>query len=182
MAASDPVAPLRSQLLVGDVSFNRALSESLFNKVAGETNFINSYQVDQMRWPLNGLYSVATGITLFDGLSYFFYNSEITGVYFWNGKAGTSGTTDFDVIWQNTSGVTQGSIFSVTPKISSAAANVSSGFRNLVTTNDFSMTGVTLPTLSKTTFLEGERIYLKLNSAMVSANNCGLAIFWRPTN
>ncbi len=182
MAASDPIAPARAILRQGDANFNRAATEALFSKMGAQNNFVNAYQVDQMRWPLNGLYSVATGITLFDGLSYFFYNSEITGVYFWNGKAGTSGTTDFDVIWQNTSGVTQGSIFSVTPKISSAAANVSSGFRNLVTTNDFSMTGVTLPTLSKTTFLEGERIYLKLNSAMVSANNCGLAIFWRPTN
>lgn len=182
MASTDLVPPVREELFIGDTAYRRVNSEAIMSRFAATNNFINTYQVDQMRWPLNGSYSVATGITLFDGLSTFFYNSELTGVYFWNGQVGSAGITDFDIIWINSAGVTQGSIFSVTPKIDTSSATVTRGFKNLVTLNDFTMTGVTLPVFSKTTFLEGESVYLKLNSAMTGAQNCGLALHWRPTN
>lgn len=183
MAASDPVAPLRSQLLVGDVSFNRALSESLFNKVAGETNFINSYQAVQKDFKINGKYFVSTSLFFFDGAIPFFYNSEIVGISFENGTVGASGITELDLIWINAAGVEQGSIFSTTPKIASTAQNKAVVLRNLVTGNDSGpTTGITLPVLSKTTFLEGESVYAKLNSAMSGAINCGISVFYRPIN
>lgn len=179
MAAINPV---RSEIQQEDTAYRRSVSEAILTKVGAQNNFINKFQTDTHRWVLNGSYSVATGIVLFDGLTSLFYNSEIVGVSFWNGISGASGTTEFDLNWINTSGVDQGSIFSVTPKINSTASNLAYGFRNLTTSTDIQPTGVTLPTFSKTTFSEGEAIYLELNSAMTEAQNCGIAIYFKPIN
>jgi hypothetical protein len=62
------------------------------------------------------------------------------------------------------------------------ALDVSTGFKNLETGLNISPTGVTLPVFSKTSFLQGESVYLVLTSAMVSAMNCGITIFYRPIN
>lgn len=182
MAASDPIAPVKRQALLGDVETNRPVSEGLLKDFSAQNNFVNLYQTDIKEWKLNGSYGVATGIELFDGIASFFYNSEIVGINFYNGVSGSSGTTEFDIEWLNTSGVNQGSIFSVTPKINSTSSNVTVAFRNLTTTTDVSPTGVTLPTFSKTQFLEGESVYLKLKTSMVAAQNCGLTIFYKPIN
>jgi len=182
MAASDEIQPIRRQILLGDIETNRPVSEGVLRDFAAESNFINLFQVDTHRWALNGSYGVATGITLFDGLYSMFYNSEIVGVNFWNGISGSSGITEFDLNWIDTNGVDQGSIFSVTPKIDSTASNVAYGFRSLSPAFDVDPTGITLPTFSKTQFLQGEAVYLKLNQSMVSAQNCGLAIYFRPIN
>lgn len=176
------ITPSRSVIFQEDVSYKRAVSEAILSKVGAQSNFINAYQIDSHRWVLNGTYSTATGIVLYDGAYNFFYNSEIVGVYFWNGQQGDSGITDFEIEWLNTSGGNQGSIFSTNPTIDSTASDVSIGKINLVTSNNISGTGVMLPVLSKTEFLEGESLIFKLNSAMISAKNCGLCIQFRPTN
>jgi len=182
MANSDPISPSRSETLVGDVAYRRAVSEGLLTKVGAQSNFVNKYQTDIKEWKLNGEYKIAVGISFYDGIAAFFYNSEITGIFHYNGVAGSSGTTEFDILWKNASGVTQGSIFSTTPKINSGAAADSIGFKNLVTGVSSGGTGITLPVFSKTTFLQGESVFFKLNSSMVGPINCGVTIFYRPIN
>lgn len=182
MANSDIVTPSRENLRVGDVSYKRALSEAIFTRVAAQNNFINAYQTDYHSFFLNGSYAVTSGLFGYDGAYTCFYNSEIVGVSIWNAVAGTSGTTDLDIYWIDQSGVNQGSIFSTTPKIDSTASNGTRGFRNLETNNDYTMTGVTLPSLSKTTFLEGETLYLVIHSAMSEAQNAALTLNIRPIN
>ena len=180
MAITDEVVASREIFLEGDVAYRRAVSESMLKKHASQNNFVNKYQNDIKEWKLNGSYSVATGITFYDGVASFFYNSEIVGINFYNGKAGTSGTTTFDVKWKNAAGATQGSIFSTLPAISLAASNETIGFKNLVTGTAITPTGVTSPIFNKTTFLEGESLYLELTATMLGAVNCGLTIFYRP--
>ena len=182
MAATDIVPPNRTITLIGDVSYRRAVSEGLLNKVGAQSNFINKYQTDIKEWKLNGSYSVATGITFFDGVASFFYNTEIVGINFYNGGSGASGTTEFDIIWKDTAGVDQGSIFSTTPKIDSTSSDETIAFLNLETTTTIAPTGVTQAVFSKTTFLEGESVYLKLNTSMIAAQNCGVSLFYRPIN
>lgn len=182
MAKTDPVNPSREILFEGDVAYKRAVSEAIMTRFAATNNFIGTYQTDIKEWKLNGVYGVATGITFYDGVASFFYNSEIVGINFYNGEAGQSGTTTFDIIWINQAGVVQGSIFSTKPSISFSAGNNKVGFRNLVTGTDVAPAGVTLPVLSKTTFLEGESVYLVLNTAQVGALNSGLTLFYRPIN
>ena len=180
MASSDTVLSSRKLIRIGDIEDNRPNSEAVNAILAGVSNFISSYQTDYINFFLNGSYRVATGIIGYDGAYTCFHKSEIVGVQIWNAIAGTSGVTEFDVRWLNTSGADMGSIFSVTPKITSAAPSPARGFRNLESGNDFTLAGLTLPTLSKTTFEEGETLYLVLNSAMVSAQNAALTINIRP--
>lgn len=185
MAASDKIPPVRREAKFGDIETNRPVSEGTLKDFAAQSNFINDFQTDIKEFKLNGSYSVATGITFFDGVASFFYNSEIVGITFYSGQGGTSGTTAFDIRWKNADGVDQGSIFSTTPKIASTAANETVMQQNFVTGNQkpaVTPTGVTLGVLSKTEFLEGESVYMVLNSSMVSAQNAGITIFYRPIN
>lgn len=182
MAASDEVLPSRGTFFEGDIAYQRANSEAIMSKFAAQSNFLNKFQTDIKEFKLNGSYSVATGIVFFDGLASFFYNSEIVGIGFSNGQSGSSGTTEFDLHWIDTAGVDQGTIFSVTPKIDSTSLDKTVAFQNLETGTTVSPTGVTLATFAKTTFLEGESVYMKLNSAMTEAQNCTFTIFYRPIN
>jgi len=179
MADSDLVIPSREELRVGDVRYKAAISEAVFTRVAAQNNFINTYQVDSHRWVLNGSYGVATGLNFYDGVTAFFFNSEITGINFWN-QSGSSGTTEFDINWIDVNGVDQGSIFTVTPKVT--ATTQVSAFKNLVTNTEVNPAGTVLPTFAKTTFLEGESLYLKLNTSMIEGFNSGLNLFYRPIN
>jgi len=182
MAASDKIPSVRKESKLGDIETNRPVSEGVLKDFGGQSNFINDFQTDIKEWKLNGSYSVATGITFFDGVASFFYNSLIVGINFYNGQSGTSGTTEFDIIWKNVAGVDQGSIFTTTPKIASTSANETIAFQNLTTGTNVGPTGTTLGVFSKTSFLEGESVYLVLNGTMVSAQNCGLTIFYKPIN
>lgn len=176
------IPPVRKELQLESIETNRPVSEGVLNDFGAQSNFINDFQTDNHRWVLNGSYSVATGITLYDGSISFFYNSQIVGVHFWNGKSGSSGVTEFDIIWKDVNDVVQGSIFSVTPKIANTSSDNSRGFSNLTTGTNFSPTGYTLPTFSKTTFLEGETLYMVLNGAMIEAQNSGISLHWKPIN
>ena len=176
------LTPSREVLFEEDVAYKRALSEALLSRFGATNNFIAKFQTDIKEFKLNGSYSVATGITFFDGVASFFYNSEIVGINFYNGVSGVSGTTSFDLRYIDAAGVDQGTIMSTQASINSTSSNNSVGFENYETTTQIAPTGVTLPVLNKTQFLEGESVYLVLTSSMVSAQNCGLTIFYRPIN
>jgi hypothetical protein len=182
MAKTDLVEPSREELRIGDIAYKRSVSEAIMSRFAATNNFIGKYQTDIKEFKLNGVYGVATGINLYDGLAQFFYNSEIVCISFYNGTKGISGVTSFDLRWIDQAGAPQGSIFTTQPSISSVALDISTGFKNLETGLNISPTGVTLPVFSKTSFLQGESVYLVLTSAMVSAINCGITIFYRPIN
>jgi hypothetical protein len=176
------VLPSRKTLFQQDVAYRRSVSEAILTKVAGQNNFINSYQVDCKEFKLNGSYNLATGLDFYDGVTSFFFNSEIVGIYFYNSKAGSSRVSDFDLIWIDASGVEQGSIFSTTPKIDTTAADNAVCFKNLVTSTEVTPTGCVQPVFSKTTFFEGESIFLRMNDTMTSCNNGGLTFYFRPIN
>lgn len=176
------INPSRELLNEEDTAYKRSVSEIIMSRFGATNNFIAKYQTDYISFFLNGSYGVATGLVGYDGAYTGFYNFEIVGISIWNGISGSSGTTDLDVHWIDQSGVDQGSIFSVTPKIDSTSADATRGFRNLETNNDYTMTGVTLPTLSKSTFLEGETLYLVVNGAMTEAKNAALTLNVRPIN
>jgi hypothetical protein len=180
MAATDIVNPSRKLILQGDVAYNRPVSEAILSTFASTNNFISKFQTDYHSFFLNGTYGITSGLFGLDGAYTGFSAFDIVGVTIWNAVAGVSGTTALDIFWINQAGVNQSSIFSTTPKISSAASNGTRGFRNLETGNDFTMPGVTLPVLSKTQFLEGETLYMKINSTMSQAQNCALTLNIRP--
>lgn len=173
------INPSREVIFQEDTAYQRSVSEVILSKFGAQSNFLNTYQVDQKEWILNGSFSVATGLDFWDGPRTFFFNSEIVAVSFWQESA-VSGTTRFDIRWLNSAGSDQGSIFSTKPQIATSARRI--GFRNLVTGTTIAQSGVTLPVFSKTTFLEGQTIHLVLDSAMTQAFNAGIVVYFRPIN
>lgn len=182
MASGDLVTPFRTNFRVGDVEADRPVSEALFNKVAQETRFINEFQTYEKTFRFNGSFSVATGITYFDGAADFFYNSQITGLAFRVGKTGSSGITTFDLRYGDQNNVDQGSIFSTLPTISSSAVDGARGFQSFTTGNSFIPTGVTAGVFNKTEFLEGEFVYGVLTTGAIEGFNCEVKFFYRPIN
>ena len=181
MANTDEVIPKREILYEGDIAYRRANAETIMGRFASTNNFVSKYQVDYVSFFLNGSYSITSGLYGYDGAYTAFYRSRIIGIQMFNAISGTSGITELDIRWLDTSGADQGSIFATTPKINSTSASPTRLFRNLETGNDFTMTGCTLPELSKNFLEEGETIYLAINSTMLQAENCGITLNVRPT-
>ena len=176
MAKTDDVVGLREILKIGQVSYKTANSEAIMKAFAAVSNFISKYQVDYHSFFLNGSYGVATGLFGYDGAYTFYHKSRIAGITIWNAISGLSGTTVLDIHWINASGANQGSIFSTTPKIDSSSSDATRGFRDFEESEDFTMTGVTLPVLSKSEFEKGDTLYIVINSAMASAKNAALTL------
>lgn len=163
-----------------ETDFESGVSEGAMTRMGAAVNFINKRQTDIKEFKLNGNYRVATDIGFYDGAACFFGKSKIVALYIYNGFQGLSGITEFDLCWIDQSGVDQGSIFSTKPTIDYTAVNNSIGFENYITTTLVEPVGVDMGVISKTEFLEGESVYLKLTDAMVGARNCGLTFFYIP--
>jgi len=164
-----------------ETKFRYAGSESIMQKMGKSINFINTYQFDTWMFPLNGpydivsdpqlsaagLYIVPTGISL-----------EIFDVAMWNVVAGTSGTTELDVLYTLTSGGSFTSIFTTTPKIAFGAGD------NAYVQTGGSGTGLTAPVLTSTplTIPSGAALRLDKLSSQVGGENAGLTLFFRPVS
>lgn len=174
------IVDARTLIQAEETRFRAPNSESMFTRMGGTVNFISNRQEDSHGFFLNGPYNPGEAGTALDGLHSFLFDAEIVGVTVFNMVSGSAGTSEFDVIWLSASGVVQGSIFSTTPKITSAAPNFAYGTTNLVTATSQGGTGITLPTLSKTEFNQFDAIRLDLPSAMTAAQNAGVVINYRP--
>ena len=112
------VTPQRNNIPQAGAQFLSAVSENLVQAVAGETNFINYYQLDEKRFVANGNYSTAVLPFLgFDGMSPFEFKSQIVDAWLVICGAGSSGTTEVDIKLATTPGGTFTSIFTQTPTI-----------------------------------------------------------------
>lgn len=99
----------------------RPTSESLFQPMAGSINSILARNYFATVFSANGSYRGALGRNRFDGFFRFKFNAQIIAVSILNGDPGTSGTTEVDILRFTASGGIGSSIFSTTPKITSAA-------------------------------------------------------------
>ena len=173
------VAPDRALIQEEDVQYRASVSEAVGFKIGAMVNHIATKQYDEKTFPLNGRYDLAgtfpaVGV---DGLSFVQFDAEIIGVWVYNQVAGSSGTTELDVQIATSPGGSFSSIFSTTPKITSAAPSNSYADSAGVVTPP---TGVTAPVLSVTQLNAGTAIRVNLVSAMAFAESCGIVIHYRP--
>jgi membrane-bound inhibitor of C-type lysozyme len=163
-----------------DVAYKRSVSEAILSRFGATNNFIVKYQYDTKIFQLNGRY-VSSGVNFgIDGAYTFWFKGEIVGISVYSGVVGSSGTTEIDFESFSASNVSQGSIFSTTPKVNSGSSNNSNLWTNFETGNSYTPAGFIMPVFSKTTFLEGEYFILKLLSNMQSAENLSVCVFIRP--
>lgn len=161
-----------------EIKYRAAVSESTFSKIGSAINFILHRTHEKKDFFLNGRYGVASVPALgVDGVCIFEFDAEIFAVYMFNHVAGSSGTTELDVKKQATSGGAYSTIFSTTPKITSAAGNYAR-----IGTGE-TVSGCTAPVLTSTPLnvSAGEALRLDLISAQGGVpENCGIVIHYRP--
>ena len=175
------VTPARSNLLVEEVSYRSAVSEALLTKTGGAVNFINDRQHLLYQFNINGPYTAGGGQTGIDGGFGCLFDIEITGMMVFSLVAGSGGTTAMDIHRFTSSGTDTGTIFSTPPSITSAAGNNAYAIRDLVTPQDFTATGITLPSFNVTDLDAGDFLRFDLDTAMTGdPENCGLVLYYRP--
>lgn len=187
------LTPAKANIQTEEARFRYAVSESLMQKVGAATNFINKRQYDVKDFRLNGPYDiVAAPQNAVDGIYIFPFDCEIINIAIYNFVPGASGTTELDIKKCASSTASWSTIFTTTPKITSAAVDVdgSYGLSYDITDEDDGQswaaatpgTGVTLGVLSSVPFniSAGEAIRMDKIQHMTGAQNCGLLIYFRP--
>lgn len=175
------IAPARNNIDTNEADFRSPISEAYGFKTGAAINFINERQYDQRSFQLNGSYALGVGQLGADQIIPVLFDFEITGFSYWNGGAGTSGSSIFD-IHRLTSGDTDaGTIFSTKPEFDSTAASNTYTTYNQISSTTLSLpTGHTLAVLSTTDFDAGDALRLDIDAAMPGASNAGVYIFIRP--
>jgi len=172
---------IKKNIQVEETQYKSSVSESTMQKIGSSLNFTNTYQYDTHSFLFNGAYTLGVGVIGADGVMPVLYNMEIVGITFFNLVSGASGTTQFDISWFNGINSNQGSIFSTKPLINSTSLNYSYGILDVVNSTAIKTgTGITIPTLIKTQFNQGDMITCTLDSSMSGAENAGILIHHRP--
>jgi hypothetical protein len=170
------ISPERILIQQEETKFRAAVSESTLSRVGATSNFINLYQANMREFMLNGKYgSQPTPNLGVDGIVKFPFDWELVDVYIYSGES-TSGTgiTELDLKWKPFASGAYATIFSTTPKFTSAA----SAFETVGIGQ--SKPGFTTPVLSVTTFNAHDQIRIDLLSAINTAIGCGIGITFRP--
>ena len=139
--------------------FRSAVSESLLQTVGKMANFLGKRNHQEKQFFINGPYGIATvPATALDGLTFFQFDAEIIDVWAFNLVPGSSGTTEIDIKIADPGGSFT-SIFSTTPKFTSASASNSwVDALGIVPPGS----GVTAPVLSVTNVDAGQALRLDL--------------------
>lgn len=172
------VPDLKKYITQPEVKDSAGVTQSTWRKISGMINFIGHRNHQEKCFFINGRYDDA-GYPLngVDGKAFFEFDAEIINVWVFNDTAGTSGTTELDIKIKPKGSGSFTSIFSTTPKITSAAPS-STWFE----IGD-AATGIVAPVLNGANpypVNRGDAIRLDLISAMANAKNAGVVIHYRP--
>lgn len=171
-----PIADAKGVLYEEEVGYKRSVSESTFLKMGGAINFMNNRLHQTIKFQLNGVYNqIGTPLYYIDGMVIFPYDVEIFNAYMYNMIAGSSGTTELDLRLVTAPRNATTSIFSTTPKITSAAGNVA-----YVGVGD-TVSGCTAPIITTANINEGQGLVFHLLQAQSgSPRSCGIILNFRP--
>jgi len=174
------ITPARNSIYIEGSQFRSAVSEDLVQRLGSSINFINAYQHSEKQFFINGPYGrVATvPVTAVDGLAVFEFNATIIDVWMFNITAGSAGTTELDLKIATTSGGAFTSIFTTTPKITSAAGN--NAWVGAPGGAYTPPSGTTAPVLGTVNINAYTAIRLDLLQAQTGGQNCGLIVHYRP--
>lgn len=175
------ITPRRNQIQQEETRFQAAVSESTMSRVGAGINFINTAQMTQHDFNLNGRFNIIVAPYQFgDGYITYPYAFEIVHCMLFTGEdVGTGGTTEIDIKWAPEDGSSPyASIFSTTPKFTSAASP-----NTMVRNGGPGQTGMTAPILSKSQFDAYDVLRLDvLQTTTGPVNGVFVKLFIRPIN
>lgn len=165
-----------------ETRFRSPTSESMFQRIGGAINHIMNRQYDSHAWHLNGLYSLfGIGVLGPDGIMPIMFDMEVVGYVMYQGTAGTSSSSIFDIHKLTGGGTDAGTIFSTKPAIDSTAASGSYSLIDVVNSVDVQLpTGHTKAVFSTVNFDRGEALRFDLDQAMPEARDLNFQILFRP--
>lgn len=170
------ISPVKKNIQIEESRFRSAVSEALAQKLGSSINFINNYQKYDKAWFINGSYNKLTiPYTAVDGIFLIPDNAKIMNAMMYVRTAGSSATTELDIEFATAPGGSWTSIFSTTPKITSAAGN----FAFCYTGSAFS--GTTAPVLGTTNLDAG--MALRCNIKAIQGGSpigCGVVLYIQP--
>jgi hypothetical protein len=175
-----PIAGSRQIPYVEDIASGNSVSSFFANKLAQCVAFINNYQIMRLNFGAVGTYPNVGLPILNVGLPEVIeFNSQIVNVWVTSELSGTSGTTEIDLKVQPLGSSTWTSIFSTTPKVTSASANdVVIDSAGKVATPP---TGMTRPVITTSfVFNAGDRVRCDLIQGMVGGGGIYLNLHIQP--
>lgn len=166
---------------VEETQYAAAVSSSVAQRLGSGINFINLYQHTDRSWVLNGNYGVSTGAQSgVDGAIPIWRDMEIIGFFMFNYVNGVSGTTEINIMRHTASGPGS-SIFTVTPKITTAAGNQAFMMEWYDPAEILeNPTGTTLPTFLSRNLNKGDALTLDFVQRQSNAENLTITLAVRP--
>ena len=189
------ITPVRRNVQQEEVQYKSAVSEATFSKLGASLNFINYYQYKHYEFGFikaiansgNPTYNTFTPPLVISDLEAFPTNSEIVAITLQHNTSGSSGTSELDIQWSTQNSGTWASIFSTTPKATSAAPTVAqwdSVYSDATLTWSSVATtpaGCTVPVFLKTTFNAGDRLRCRaVTNQAGTPNGFTMRIYYRP--
>lgn len=170
------LAAARKMIQIEETRPNSALTEAVMARVGAGINFINTKHYYIKEFCINGNYNLFVPNFSVDGAFTYPWPFEILEIVVKLGSAnGSGGISEMDLKWRPENSGSWQSIFSTTPKWTSAAAADSS------VRIGQSVVGWTAPVLSKTQFAAYDFIRLDMLQAVSgSPNSMSVTIFTRP--
>lgn len=189
------LTPARRNVQLEEVQYKAAVSEATFQKLGASVNFINYYQYKHFEFGFikaiansgSPTYNTFTPPLVISDNEEFPTNAQIVAITLQHNTSGSGGTSELDIQWSTQNSGTWASIFSTTPKATSAAPSDSqwdlvyndstATFASVSTTP----TGCTVPVFSKTTFNAGDRLRCRaVTNQTGTPNGFTMRIYWRP--
>jgi hypothetical protein len=179
------VTPLKVNLQELDLRTGAAASESTMQKVGSSVNFWNTNYEGARYWVINGPYSITpvpdNGVDGFVGVP---VDMEIFGVLVGTLAAGSSGTTEFDIVKYPAGGGSPVTIFTQRPIIPFSSTHPA--FVQVETLPSYSIVrqtaGTTAPTLVSTSLDKGDILGLNFINKQSGGQGATVAVFLRPRN
>lgn len=170
------ILPARTLITYEEVQFRAAVAESTWQKIGGLQNFLAEKEYQEKPFYINGPYNiVATPQTFIDGMTFFQFDATILDAWMFVELNGSGGTTEIDIKYATTPGGSFSSIFSTTPKITSAAGG------GVWIHVGSSVSGTTAPVLSTTSMDAGWALRCDLLQAQTgTVSGCGMLITYQP--
>lgn len=171
------LAGARKIIQVEETQFQFAVSESFAQKMGQAMNFLSMYQHSEKQFFINGNFSrVALPFVGIDGLTFFQFDAFIIDVWMFVQNAGSGGTTELDLRLATSSGGAFSTIFSTTPKITSAAGDYAFIHVGSAVAN------TTAPVLSTTNVTAGSALRCHIIDAQTgtAVNGAGIVVHYRP--
>lgn len=159
------LSPALKMIQVEETKDQAAVSQATLSRFGQTNNFIATRHMTSHKWDLNGKYNIVAAPQIgVDGIIDYPFDFTLVDVEMMVGSAnGSSGTTEVDIKWRPRNGATWLSIFSTTPKFTSAANpfdTISVGA---------TLAAMTAPVLSKTTFNALDQLRLDIIQEVAGA-------------